>query len=179
MSPIPLLLAAALILPVAHDLAHEIPDPIPDRVLEHRMELALEDLHDTNGPYTVKASTSKTVVSGASAKQRAPRSSLRLKKGHEADTLRWEPLVRRYWGPSDVARALCTISFESGGRADAKSRSGSYQGLFQQAVRYWDSRSSKAGWPGADILNPEANIAVSAWLKNQGGWGHWTITRCR
>ena len=174
MSPIPLLLAAALLLPTTHDLAHEEPDPIPEAVHEYRLELALEELHDTNGPY-ITPPIKRQAQNKVSARNL---SNPRLKKGHEADTLRWRPLAERYFG-SAWPKALCIISFESGGNPNAKSRSGTYRGLFQQSNRYWAGRAESAGWGGANIYDPEANIAVSAWLVNNGGWGHWTITRCR
>lgn len=53
-------------------------------------------------------------------------------------------------------------------------------GLFQHMPYYWPARAEKAGWAGADIFDPEANIAVSAWLvlrserEGKGSWAHWT-----
>ena len=47
--------------------------------------------------------------------------------------------------------------------------------LFQHLGKYWDERSRQAGWYGASIYDPEANIAVAAWLfYTQGGRRHWT-----
>ena len=172
----PLLIAMILVLhPHSGDITNQ-PDPI-DQIQEQRqLEEWSAELHDVNGPY-VSASTRKAPAK-TEPRRKSPR-GLKLKPGHEEATLRWKPLVKRYFGPSDVNRALCTISYESGGNPKAKSRSGTYRGLLQHNMRYWDSRARKAGWPGASVYNPEANIAVSAWLVNQGGWSHWTIRRCR
>lgn len=101
-----------------------------------------------------------------------------LKRGHEAATLRWLPLVARYFPPEDVPRALCVISYESGGDPDAnRGRSRSAKGLWQHLDRYWDRRAEKAGVPGASIWDPEAQTIVAAWLAyhTRGGWSHWVV----
>lgn len=66
------------------------------------------------------------------------------------------------------------MACESGGNPLAKNPRSSASGLFQHLARLWPERSVKAGWPGADIFDPEANIAVAAWLYYYGGGpGHW------
>ena len=89
----------------------------------------------------------------------------------------WRPLVARYFSPGDVDTAMRVLNCETGGTGNPNSyneRSGA-SGLFQQLPKYWASRSAKAGWAGASIMDPEANVAVSAWLRYfGGGWGHWT-----
>jgi hypothetical protein len=85
----------------------------------------------------------------------------------------WRPLVERYFAADQVERALRVMSCESGGSPTAANGSSSARGLFQHLGRYWESRSAAAGWAGASIFDPEANIAVAAWLQRSGGWGHW------
>ena len=86
----------------------------------------------------------------------------------------WRLLVEKYFQPKDVQTAMTVLQCESGGNPDAKNRHSSASGLFQHLGRYWTERSAKAGWGGADIFDPEANIAVAAWLKSVTGWGSWT-----
>ena len=46
-------------------------------------------------------------------------------------------------------------------------------GLFQHIPRYWSDRSTKAGFAGADIYDPNANVGVAAYLVDRDGWKHW------
>jgi len=85
----------------------------------------------------------------------------------------WRPLVERYFQPEDVPWAMRVMACESGGNPLAKNPRSSASGLFQHLARYWDARSAKAGWAGASIWDPEANIAVAAWLYYVGGPEHW------
>jgi hypothetical protein len=90
----------------------------------------------------------------------------------------WRPLVEAHFAPSDVARALKVIGCESSGDPDAKNPRSSASGLFQHLARFWPERSVKAGLAGADIFDPEANVAVAAWLVYEaGGWSHWNPSR--
>jgi hypothetical protein len=92
----------------------------------------------------------------------------------------WRPLVERYFEPGDVDRALAIIRCESGGNPAAANPHSSARGLFQHLASEWPSRAEKAGWEGADILDPVANVAVGAWLAYRGGgWAHWAASgRC-
>ncbi len=86
----------------------------------------------------------------------------------------WRPLVEQYFKPEDVAWAMRVMKCESGGNPNAKNSSSGASGLFQHMPQYWDGRASKAGFPGASIFDPEANIAASAYLFYHGGPGHWS-----
>lgn len=88
----------------------------------------------------------------------------------------WRSLVEKYFHPEDVTWALRVMQCESGGNPNAKNSHSSASGLFQHLARYWPERSVKAGWAGASIWDPEANIAVAAWLfyAPHGGPSHWT-----
>lgn len=91
---------------------------------------------------------------------------------------RWRPLVERYFEPGDVDRALAVIRCESGGDPDAANPGSSARGLFQHLARLWPKRAAQAGRPGADIFDPEDNVAVAAWLVyHGGGWSHWNPSR--
>ncbi|MGA7270041.1 MAG: transglycosylase SLT domain-containing protein [Acidimicrobiia bacterium] len=91
---------------------------------------------------------------------------------------RWRPLVERYFQPGDVDRALAVIRCESGGDPVAANPRSSARGLFQHLARLWPKRAAQAGRPGADIFDPEDNVAVAAWLVyHGGGWSHWNPSR--
>lgn len=85
----------------------------------------------------------------------------------------WRPLVERYFTPADTETALCLIWHESRGDPGAVNPSSGASGLFQHLPRFWDERSQAAGWSGASIFDPEANVAVAAWLRADG-WQHWS-----
>lgn len=88
----------------------------------------------------------------------------------------WRSLVATYFAPEDVDLALRVIVCESQGDPNAKNPHSSASGLFQHLGRFWTERSAAAGWAGADIFDPEANVAVAAWLR-QDGWHHWNPSR--
>lgn len=86
----------------------------------------------------------------------------------------WRPLVSVFFEASDVDRALRIISCESRGIPSAKNPTSSASGLFQHLASRWDRRAAKAGWTGADVFDPVANVAVASWLVySGGGWSHW------
>ncbi len=84
----------------------------------------------------------------------------------------WRPLVEKYFPASEVALAMKVMSCESRGDPTARNPGGA-SGLFQHLPKYWSSRSTRAGWSGADIFGPEANVAVAAWLLGNSGWKNW------
>jgi hypothetical protein len=85
----------------------------------------------------------------------------------------WTPLVSQFFEAADVNLALRIISCESGGDPNAKNPHSSASGLFQHLARFWPDRSRLAGWPGADIFDPVANVAVAADLFYRDGPSHW------
>lgn len=83
-------------------------------------------------------------------------------------------LMEAYFLPQYVNDALSVAWCESKYDPDAAHPRSSARGLFQHLARYWPERSVAAGWAGASILDPEANVAVAAWLSNGGAdWSHW------
>lgn len=91
---------------------------------------------------------------------------------------RWRPLVALYFPPDAVDLALTVMSCESGGAEWADNPRSTASGLFQHLASLWPPRAEKAGWAGASIWDPAANVAVAAWL-SQGGsdWSHWAASR--
>ncbi len=88
---------------------------------------------------------------------------------------RWRLLVAAHFRPEDVDLAMRILGCESTGNPSAKNPDSSATGLFQHLGKYWTARSQRAGVPGASRLDPEANVIVAAWLRDQkGGWRHWS-----
>lgn len=85
-------------------------------------------------------------------------------------------LIERYFRPEDVNRAIRIAWCESSFNPRAVNPTSGAAGLFQHLPRFWAERSALAGWPGADAFDPEANVAVAAWLLYEfpGTWEHWT-----
>lgn len=87
---------------------------------------------------------------------------------------RWCPLVVKHFTGEWTHWALHVMACESRGDPNIKSRRSSATGLFQHLARYWPNRAARAGWEGYPRTHAEANIAVSAWLFNDGaGRSHW------
>ena len=84
-------------------------------------------------------------------------------------------LVGTFFRPEDVSRAIRIAWCESSFNPENVNPVTGASGLFQHAPDTWAARSSAAGFPGADILDPEANVAVAAWMLYElpGGWSHW------
>ncbi len=94
--------------------------------------------------------------------------------GFPAAVERWRPLVTEYFPDGWADWALQVISCESHGDPTALNRRTSARGLMQHLSRYWAGRAAAAGWAGASPYDPEANIAVGAWLLADGGTSHWS-----
>ena len=90
-----------------------------------------------------------------------------------ASVEQWRGLVEKHFRAEDVNLALSVIDCESGGNPNATNSRTGAGGLFQHLFKYWDARAEAAGWAGADVYDPEANIAVSAHLVYSSGWYHW------
>lgn len=90
----------------------------------------------------------------------------------------WRPLVATYFPADRVDAALAVLWCESRGDPWATNPSSGAAGLYQHLPRYWADRASKAGWAGADIYDPTANVAVAAWLSAGGSdWSHWNASQ--
>ncbi|NNF63269.1 MAG: transglycosylase SLT domain-containing protein [Acidimicrobiia bacterium] len=103
-------------------------------------------------------------------------------EGGERDVEYWRPLVTAYFPADLVEEALSVIDCESNGDPLALNPSSGAAGLFQFIPSTWSWASDFAGWSGANVFDPEANIASAAWLvvdsinggHSGGAWGHWT-----
>jgi len=73
----------------------------------------------------------------------------------------------------DGAKMYRVMMCESGGRANAVGAG--FYGLFQYVPSTWANASVGAGYAGASIYNPEAQIYVTAWKVAVSGWGAWPV----
>lgn len=113
----------------------------------------------------------------------APRATARTHGGGPAVSTVDAPahvaaLAARHFAAADVPWALATIGCETGWTWDPNivNRGGSgASGYFQHMPAYWAERSAAAGYSGASIFDPDANVAVGAWLYYTDGPGHWPV----
>jgi hypothetical protein len=90
----------------------------------------------------------------------------------------WRPLIEHFFEAPDVDRALQVVQCESRGDRWAKNPSSTASGLFQHLRSLWPPRARSAGYAGANVFDPVANVAVAAWLVyDNGGWSHWNPSR--
>lgn len=88
---------------------------------------------------------------------------------------RWRGLVATYFPPGVVNEALSVMECESRGNPAAINPLSQASGLFQHLPKFWDDRSRRAGVPGGNIFDPNANVRVAAWLYRQSNtWAHWS-----
>jgi hypothetical protein len=74
------------------------------------------------------------------------------------------------------ANSLCyRMMAESNGHPNSVNPSGPYTGLFQYANSTWAKYSVSAGYGGASITDPEAQIYVTAWAWSHGHRSAWPI----
>lgn len=78
------------------------------------------------------------------------------------------------------ASLYCLMMTESNGHATSGIPRGTYKGLFQYTPGAWSSLSPKAGYGGASIADPTAQIYTTAWALTHGQSGRWpTWGSCR
>lgn len=84
-------------------------------------------------------------------------------------------LIEQFFQPEDVNRAIRIAWCESSFNPRSINPVTGASGLFQHDPATWSERSAAAGYPGADVLDAEANVAVAAWMLYElpGGWAQW------
>jgi hypothetical protein len=87
-------------------------------------------------------------------------------------------LVALYFEPVDVDRAVRISWCESTFNAGSLDPGDGGAGLFHLSPAGWADLAASAGWSGADIFDPEANVAAAAWLVYQGPSG-WASFNCQ
>ena len=145
----------ALATPVAATEPSELADALNSYRLtqlqmgEQRQEQTLAELRLANGPYDNASAEFTWAVE------------------------RWRPVADMYFEDDRIDWALRIMECESHGDPLAKNPNSSASGLFQHLASLWSERTAAAGWDDADVFDPFANIAVAAWLLDNGGSSHW------
>ena len=85
-------------------------------------------------------------------------------------------LVGAYFAADVVDDALSVLYCESRGDPAAYNVASGASGLFQFIPSTWATASEAAGWSGADVFDPEPNIASAAWLyaAYDSPWSAWS-----
>jgi hypothetical protein len=121
---------------------------------------------DSTTTTTIPGTTTTTTVA-------PPPSGLIIPAGTEG----WVSLVQAHFNETDVQLALNVMYCESRGNAAATNSYSGAAGLFQHLPKYWEERSTNAGYSGVSIYDPTANVGVAAWLVYYGGgWKHWNAS---
>jgi hypothetical protein len=137
--------------------------------------LASPQTSPTAAAETVPALTPRTLVTiDTAAPDEIASSGQPRDSGFPPAVERWRPLVTEYFPAGWADWALQIISCESHGDPRAVNARTGARGLMQHLDRYWAGRAEAAGWAGASSYDPEANIAVGAWLLANGGISHWS-----
>ena len=95
---------------------------------------------------------------------------------------RWRSLVSSYFPAAWVEPALRIVQCESLGDPEAYNPYSGASGLFQFLPGTWAVISPKAGFGGASVFDPEANIGTAAWLASyyqnlgRSPWSAWYCT---
>lgn len=71
------------------------------------------------------------------------------------------------------ANALCTLMMKESNGNPRSGEGTQYQGLFQYTDGFWKIASTKAGYAGASIFDPTAQIFSTAWAVTHGERGRW------
>lgn len=101
---------------------------------------------------------------------------------HPPSVEQWRSLVQQHFPSSRVEEALRIMDCESNGDPNAYNPYSGASGLFQFIPSTWVSTAPKAGYAGASVFDPEANVASAAWLGaryEQLGQYFWRAWSCR
>ena len=148
-----------------------------------RQEARNDGTTTTSAPST----TSPPTTGGSSPTTTAPTTSTTSGGGggpwtHPPQVEQWRGLVSAYFPSDRVEEALRIIDCESNGDPNALNPYSGAAGLFQFLPSTWESTSPKAGFEGASVFDPEANIGSAAWLANrysQLGYYYWHPWSCK
>ena len=94
----------------------------------------------------------------------------------------WRSAVQQHFPAGRVDEALRIIQCESLGDPDAYNPYSGASGLFQFLPSTWATTAPKAGFSGASVFDPTANIGSAAWLANRYqalGMSYWQPWSCR
>jgi peptidoglycan hydrolase CwlO-like protein len=134
---------------------------------------------------TTEASTTSTTVAASPTTTDPTTTTTEGGSGHHdfpPAVEQWRSLTASYFPANRVDEALAIMHCESGGDPDAYNVYSGASGLFQFLPSTWAATAGSAGFGGASVFEPEANIGVAAWLANRYqelGKSYWLPWSCR
>jgi hypothetical protein len=129
------------------------------------------------------ATTTMTLTTTTQPQMRLITHDTETKPGEESPPVS-EPTLAELIGQNfkmeDWAWALKVAFCESSAQPEdtnskALHRRSGASGWFQHLPKFWEERTEAAGIPGADIMDPETNVVIAAYLlyETPQGTGHW------
>lgn len=114
-----------------------------------------------------RAASTTTTTAG----QEQPATTSSYQKSRYLSEIEVRQLVAAVFRPEDVNHAVRVAWCESSFNPYAIDPGTGAAGLFQLPPASWSAWAKSAGVPGADMLDPQANVAVAAWVVYHGaGW---------
>jgi hypothetical protein len=140
------------------------------------LALTLDDISETSdpGPSSLEDRTSQTLARSTEEKSNGTIASEASGWLSEVEV---RALVSNYFNAEDVNKAIRIAWCESRFNPQSVNLRTGATGMFQHLPRYWEERSSAAGFAGAELTDPEASIAAAAWAVYNGGG--WDVFACR
>jgi hypothetical protein len=140
------------------------------------LALTLDDISETSdpGPSSLDDRTSQTLARSTEEKSNGTIASEASGWLSEVEV---RALVSNYFNAEDVNKAIRIAWCESRFNPQSVNLRTGATGMFQHLPRYWEKRSTAAGFPGAELTDPEASIAAAAWAVYNGGG--WDVFACR
>lgn len=147
---------------------------------DHRSEIAPGTTTSTTTPSGTTSPTSPTTT--------APPATTPTTSGgggggtYSGSAEQWRSLVSQFFPSDRVDQALAIIDCESNGNPSAENPYSGAAGLFQFLPSTWASTAPNAGYGGASVFDPEANVASAAWLANRYqelGYPYWHPWSCK
>jgi len=100
-----------------------------------------------------------------------PSSSSSVSRSMGSNVEQWRGLVSVYFPADQVDRALCLMSYESGGNPNAKNPRSTARGLMQVLASLW---APAFGVSYEDLYDPETNLRIASEIYRSQGWRAWS-----
>ncbi len=148
---------------------------------DHRSEVVTAT-PPTSAPGGTTAPTSPTTPTTSPPATNPPTTSGGGGGTYSGSAEQWRSLVSQFFPGNRVDEALRIIDCESNGNPNAENPYSGAAGLFQFLPSTWATTAPSAGYAGASVFDPEANIASAAWLANRYqelGYYFWQPWSCK
>lgn len=148
---------------------------------DHRSEVVTAT-PPTSAPGGTTAPTTPTTPTTSPPATNPPTTSGGGGGTYSGSAEQWRSLVSQFFPGNRVDEALRIIDCESNGNPNAENPYSGAAGLFQFLPSTWATTAPSAGYAGASVFDPEANIASAAWLANRYqelGYYFWQPWSCK